>query len=491
MFSLNSVNVLESSMKHTINYKTNESVLFLHKSFRYCDQKDVTLFSYFQELSDGEKYTYMLHLINLERELEKLFGIMAPLYLEDFNFSEATMSFSEDQQLELARMNIERKGIKVLPRYHLSKENQIQLINEAKIKVKEYLPVFSMEMIEKLFNEKNHRQLKYELYKRFSGKYNFFLLKLKPKERDCLLGKEKSSFEKFKLVVLKAINVQEEYLLEYGWFKWLYQPSERAKQWNAEKFTPTADVRFSHGGGFFHIIEFLEGRTIGYPLEAQPDARGIQVSPLAEHLEFHDRDNYYANTACSNHIDYPARLTATIQAQYLDSAPNLYEAGLRAEFIDKLENIVITRLDKNIKYQIGTIKQLKTMNLLSVIFEDEEISPQFFIPSVIKQVCNEGIVDTDKRENLFGETLSNSIETAKPFSLGTQEDNKKIIPISFFKAAQIGLGSGFLVSGILLTMGIINAPAPFGIIAGIVIGLLGLLLVNQAIHLLPISPLKS
>ena len=491
MFSPNTAHVLESNMKHTINYKTSESVLFLRKSFRDCDQKKVDLFSYFQKLSDGEKYTYMLHLINLEGELEKLFGIMAPIYLEKFDFSKATMSFSEDQQLELARMNIERKGIQVLSRYHLSEENQTQLINEAKIKVKEYLPDFLMEMIEKLFNEKNHQHLKYKLYNRFSGKYNFFLSKLKPNERDCLLGREKRSFEEFKSVVLKAINIQEDYLLEYGWFKWLFQPSERAKQWNAEKFIPTAEVRVSHGGGFFHIIEFLEGRTTGYPLEAQPDARGIQVSPLAENLEFHERDIYYANVACSNHIDYPARLTATIQAQYLDSAPNLYEAGLRAEFISRLENIVVSRLDTKVQYQIGTTEQLKTMDLSSLIFKAEENSPQLFIPTVIEeQVSNEGIDDTENQKNLLDENLSNSNPIATPFSLGTQEENKKTIVSPFFKAFQIGLGSAFLLGGILLTMGIINAPAPLGLIAGFAMVLFGLLLANQAVHLLPTNVLK-
>lgn len=93
-------------------------------------------------------------------------------------------------------------------------------------------------------------------------------------------------------------------------------------------------VSISHGGGFYHIIDFLRHRSPGYHLEGP--GLGIQVSPVDM-----GRDLHYAYTRSVFHCDLPATLQADVPAQYLDAAVNEYEAGLRSECTPFLRNISI------------------------------------------------------------------------------------------------------------------------------------------------------
>ena len=84
---------------------------------------------------------------------------------------------------------------------------------------------------------------------------------------------------------------------------------------------------------------------------------GLQVTPqtLA-----HSRDEFYSEKAY-RYFDYPARFSARIKAKYLDSANNEYEAGLRPEFIDFLEDITIKRFDTGATYTIKSIEELAAL----------------------------------------------------------------------------------------------------------------------------------
>lgn len=392
--------------------------------------------------------------------------------------------------------------------YNLDDKDTQKLKDEAKTKLQEYLPFFSMTTIEELYRTNNHQQLKYELYKRFSRRFNHHVkfLPLEQGERNILYHHEKfcKTFAELRKVVLKVIDEQQKGLLQNGWFELPYQSPTRPKYWNAEKIKPEDNIQISHGGGFFHIIEFLQGHSLGYRLENQ-DGRGIQVSTMS-----HERDKLYALRACNNYIDYPARISATIEAQYLDAAPNLYEAGLRAEYIDKLKEIVVTRLDTQITYYIGTTADLKTMDLDSLIFKPQTavhtpISPDTIVDHETEktdillksnpELHKENMEVLPEESSATKDLKASVIELANSKSLAVQEQNSNTdinfrIPqlefaktsVSFFSRAQPVFGGCLIVIGFsLAVLGIVNDLTPFGVVAGVIAFLLGLYLSEPVI----------
>lgn len=102
---------------------------------------------------------------------------------------------------------------------------------------------------------------------------------------------------------------------------------------------PPDTVHFaSHGGGYQYLLDFLGGREPGYPLEYE--GLGIQVHPN----DYTPKVNDYAEGRAPRRFDDPATLTFFIESQYLDSAPNLYEAGLRTEYVGRMSNLKLTNL---------------------------------------------------------------------------------------------------------------------------------------------------
>lgn len=99
-------------------------------------------------------------------------------------------------------------------------------------------------------------------------------------------------------------------------------------------------VNISHGGGLFHIVDFLRGRSQGYCLEAK-GGLGLQVSPNDI-----SRDLEYAVRKPPNHFDRPTIFRAKTKAKNLTPAARPYEAGLRPEALPTLENIKIIEIDK-------------------------------------------------------------------------------------------------------------------------------------------------
>lgn len=100
--------------------------------------------------------------------------------------------------------------------------------------------------------------------------------------------------------------------------------------------TDSTRYNVAHGGGYRFLKQFLAGDHIGYKLEHQ-EARGIQVHPFSKDPS---RLRSYANNSKAN-FDTPAVITFDIEAQYLDSQPNAYEAGIRAELLQHGENFIL------------------------------------------------------------------------------------------------------------------------------------------------------
>ena len=130
---------------------------------------------------------------------------------------------------------------------------------------------------------------------------------------------------------------------------------------NQEQLSPHHNINIGHGGDLYYILNFLMGDEAGYALEQPEEGTknqatiGIQVQPhfTINNEKFydtpllHDRltDDY--PMLYTSFLAYPALFTAKIDAQHLDAANNLYEAGLRSRNRECLKNIKITLLKRD------------------------------------------------------------------------------------------------------------------------------------------------
>lgn len=134
---------------------------------------------------------------------------------------------------------------------------------------------------------------------------------------------------------------------------------------------PEREVKIVHGGGEKYLKKVIEGREAGYAFDKGP-GKGIQVHPLAEdvipgtNLEtaLDQRTRFYADRGVAARLDSPVSMTGTIKAKFLHAAPNGYEAGLPAENLKHVKNMVITKLPvaelpSTVKNIIDRISKLK------------------------------------------------------------------------------------------------------------------------------------
>jgi hypothetical protein len=116
----------------------------------------------------------------------------------------------------------------------------------------------------------------------------------------------------------------------------------------AKPVDPDEMVTLIHGGGQRAVNDFLAGKWHGYKLEDR--GRGLQVHPvLDKHLPIDEnigaRARYYAQHGSIRHLDQPVVLTARVPARYLDRAVNGYEAGLRSEAVQHLQDVKVERFN--------------------------------------------------------------------------------------------------------------------------------------------------
>ena len=152
-----------------------------------------------------------------------------------------------------------------------------------------------------------------------------------------LLSDEKSHLSDITFVLRNCFEIWKQITterdLEIGQ---LSQSTETFKQWNGYDVSPEDEVLITHGGGWYHIQAFLQGKTLGYRLQGK--GIGLQV-----HTTSNDRSLHYANKNWL-HLDEPAVLIATIKAKYLCRQYNSYEVGLRSEVITHLEDVKVVRM---------------------------------------------------------------------------------------------------------------------------------------------------
>lgn len=250
--------------------------------------------------------------------------------------------FDDDQRFILAQIDMARHGIEALKKYHLPQAQEIALTHEAKKQVEALLPDISDELIEECIKANDIKTLQFHFFRRFSGRFRI------RKSHEALYWEAREasqsinihSTETLRSILDRTKAIQEEHFLQAGWVQYPSLPEDRPPHWGQDNGIKGEEIiPFSHGGGFFYALQFLTGKIQGYHLEL--GGKGIQVSPGG--LE-DPRDQFYAGRSVG-HMDYPVRISGKIKAKYLDSADNDYEAGLRPDFIDFIEDLKITRLD--------------------------------------------------------------------------------------------------------------------------------------------------
>jgi len=157
-------------------------------------------------------------------------------------------------------------------------------------------------------------------------------------------------------VVLKDLLQSVKKRLESNLIEPEPKEPERPPAWNTiNNSEPDQWITIIHGGELQFLMSFLSGQSKGYPLEYQKTAKGIQVRPMHESREEHFQHmqqscKFYARSSSAERLGYPVYLTAKIKAQYLDSAPNIDEAGLRFCYISELKNIHIELISQQKNY---------------------------------------------------------------------------------------------------------------------------------------------
>lgn len=94
-------------------------------------------------------------------------------------------------------------------------------------------------------------------------------------------------------------------------------------------------VFINHGGGFFHILSFLNGSSEGYPAPSEYEGKGIFV-----YVGNANKTSFYANRMEIN-FDLPASLNGRLPANLLGKANVPNECVLRSDHVRKLQNVSI------------------------------------------------------------------------------------------------------------------------------------------------------
>ncbi len=119
------------------------------------------------------------------------------------------------------------------------------------------------------------------------------------------------------------------------------------KTWaEKQEISPNKNIYCSHGGGWWFLQEFLNQKNIGYPLEHNK-GYGIQVHAnenLRESYTREKRERTFYTESAFKRFDQPAIFHFQIKAQYLDSTANGFEAGLRFQFLEHIQDCKLENL---------------------------------------------------------------------------------------------------------------------------------------------------
>ena len=293
-------------------------------------------------------------------------------------------------------------------------ENLINALKEANRIEQIYLPKHNayIKAISLKSNPKNSIDMRKQLYRFIDGNFNY-------QSQDLFRGD--LSIRDMKVQVMETLN-SSKHTSFYNWLveeNFVHDPRAlqqindkrannsqilRPESWAQIQDLPSEQTIYcSHGGGFFFLSDFLSKDQSGYRLEYE--GRGIQVHPRTGPDQFwnisrESREECYSSSSHA-YGDYPARLSFEIQGQYLDSAPNCYEAGLRQDFIDHMKNIKLLNIETNetieakdyesfiemINFNSNTQKTLRNINPQALFITEKAIIGKSDIDKQVNQIA--------------------------------------------------------------------------------------------------------
>jgi hypothetical protein len=316
---------------------------------------------------------------------------------------------SYDNRIALAKLWIEHHGYQGMPDFHLTQDDvkvqtpPLDLIQFGMEEVRKKLPFIDDASINQLVEAGEREELLYRIYQRFSGNLVVQLLLSRDQENCPHIMELRSQYRNPDLPLSKladlfknAMREQETYFAQKGWHVppsipgcGRYRPSvdqhdEAQKQRIAEalqklnklgpalhaergphatKLTPNttwaslpgakeadAVIPIQHGGGYFHILEFMTGRRPGY-LSDLGEQQGIYVTPDIDPSFSKERTDFYAQKAVNQCLygyffDIPGQLTGTMRTHHMTKVANSYEAGIQPDRLVFLSDAKVTRLEK-------------------------------------------------------------------------------------------------------------------------------------------------
>lgn len=186
------------------------------------------------------------------------------------------------------------------------------------------------------------------------------------------------NYEGAKVLAIELADKYIDYFRENGFSRYtkctvnplnLYFSNERREAWSSVRpvsragIKPEDTIHIVHGGGFLSLLSFLKKEYDGYHLD-NPGV-GLQVHPYTDKgafgatlddLEARTRYDYAMKAA--HFIDQPARLTADVEARFVDRTHREYEGGFRGEYLEQLSNLTLTNYETGAVYTADNVKEL-------------------------------------------------------------------------------------------------------------------------------------
>ena len=251
------------------------------------------------QLDSATQFELIKNILLIQNNISRFFGTVGEGYFGKIlkQFKPLHERFTEEQCYALAKIDVERRGTRVLAQYQLSPEHATQLIEKARAAVQNFLLPLSEDTVINCVEHNHLETLQYHLFTRFSGALSCMTYTTKSELIELSRAAHIDTLPQLLALLNQAKTEQEQHFLEWGCFQEINFPDARPSHWTgrlfvnrqSEEVTSDTKVPFSHGGGLFYIIKFLTGKTMGYRLEKP--GMGIQVS-TGDHK--HARDKVYS-----------------------------------------------------------------------------------------------------------------------------------------------------------------------------------------------------
>lgn len=334
----------------------------------------------FAKLPSIDQFQLIAEAISNSSNFSKFFGMRSQSLYEKILHSISLCKFTAEQRNELAVL-MKIYSPKSLTKTFFS-NHEIDYANQHAharlIKITGIEIPTVIKELKLLLSKQKYEQAHYLIYKAVTNGYAFGLLRYDTSQnmrfrliKNCFAQLNSNSVDKAALCTTlldnaeQVLKAQEQYYLTEGLSHTLKtKHGDNLKEfltdreaWSTpnpidnlfDKTTDSSRLKYtSHGGGYFHMLEFLAGISAGYKSERA--FSGLWVSPsdgFRNDYQVHQLDSFYANRATECGIDMPAVLMFKINPKYLEKTNRVDEAILTPELLSNAKDITVKPVDAN------------------------------------------------------------------------------------------------------------------------------------------------